>query len=154
MINKYKLADYPQIKIVLNHDLFLSLECFRHHAKISCLQHTLEVAELTFKITRRLGLDYVSATRGALLHDFYLYDWHKDSPGLHGFKHPAIALRNAKQVFDLNPVEENAILRHMWPLTPLPPRYPESVIVSLADKTVSIRDYGYIFLKHPAFSMS
>ena len=43
-------------------------------------------------------------------------------------------LRNAKEDFDLNPIEENMIARHMFPLTPIPPRYKEAWILCLADK--------------------
>lgn len=42
--------------------------------------------------------------------------------------------------FTLTPVEEDIILKHMWPLTLKLPRYRESVLVSLADKIVSIKD--------------
>ena len=80
------------------------------------------------------GLDAISAARGALLHDFFFYDWRTDGPGLHGFRHPAIARENARSRFALNAIEEDAILRHMWPLTPVPPRYAESVLVCVADK--------------------
>jgi hypothetical protein len=33
----------------------------------------------------------------------------------------------------------------MWPLTPVPPRYPESVLVSLADKIVAVNDFSRRF---------
>lgn len=126
---------------ILKHPLFLSMSEYRHHGDVSCLDHTMFVANLVFSIAKSLGLDYRSATRAALLHDFYLYDWHTDSPGLHGFKHPGIALKNAEQHFYLNPIERDAIIRHMWPLTPIPPRYPESYLVSLADKYASLTEY-------------
>ena len=37
--------------------------------------------------------------RGALLHDYFLYDWHIKRKGhhFHGFTHPATALRNAEK---------------------------------------------------------
>ena len=84
----------------------------------------------------RLNIDEKSLIRGALLHDYFLYEWHeKDkSHRLHGFYHPSTALRNAKEDFDLNPIEENMIARHMFPLTPIPPRYKEAWILCLADK--------------------
>lgn len=80
--------------------------------------------------------------RGALLHDYFLYDWHQPHKeyGLHGFTHPSTALRNAVQDFDLNAVERNIIARHMFPLVPIPPRYRESVIVCLADKFCSLNE--------------
>lgn len=77
-----------------------------------------------------------SLIKGALLHDYFLYDWHnkEQSPGLHGFKHPYIALKNAEEDYDLNDIEKNIILRHMFPLVPIPPRCKEAWIVCVADK--------------------
>lgn len=140
--NTHLMMNHPELVEILAHDIFRSMSKYRHHANISCLDHSLAVAELTFKTAKRRGFDYISATRGALLHDFYLYDWHSSSPGLHGFKHPNISLGNAERYFDLNRVERNAVVRHMWPLTPIPPKYPESLLVCLADKRVTCRDYG------------
>ncbi|MBU2644042.1 HD family phosphohydrolase [bacterium] len=135
------MRDEPALQEILENSLFLSMAGYRHHADVSCLEHTLAVADLVFRTAGRWGLDTCSATRGALLHDFYLYDWHTDSPGFHGVKHSHIALKNAGRYFRLNAIEKNAILRHMWPLTPIPPHYPESLLVSMADKTVSFREY-------------
>jgi uncharacterized protein len=135
------LKRHPELREILEHPLFLSMSRHRHHGTVSCLAHTLQVAGMTYSLARKRGLDHISATRGALLHDFYLYDWHTDSPGLHGFKHPRIALRNARQHFSLNSIEENIILRHMWPLTLTPPRYRESLLVCLVDKLAAVTDY-------------
>ncbi len=89
-------------------------------------------------VRRRLG----QLVRGALLHDFFHYDWHAQRPrsgGLHGFEHPREALENAERDFGpLTKVERDCILRHMWPLTPVPPRFTESMIVCTADKIVSL----------------
>ena len=49
-------------------------------------------------------------------------------------------LKNAMKHFRLTPIEEDIILKHMWPLTIKLPRYRESYLVSLADKIVSIKD--------------
>jgi hypothetical protein len=74
--------------------------------------------------------------RGALLHDYFLYDWHEKDGGhrLHGFRHPAFALYNASKDFSLNRKERNIIARHMFPLTVLPPRCLEAWIVCFVDK--------------------
>ena len=75
--------------------------------------------------------------RAALLHDYFLYDWHAWEGGehrLHGLFHAGTALKNARADFALSAVEENAILRHMFPLTPIPPRCREGWIICLADK--------------------
>lgn len=140
-----EMRNYLTIREILDHEVFLSMDRYRHHGDISCLRHTISVAELTYITSKKRGLDFISATRAALLHDLYLYNWHNEGPRLHGFRHPAIALRNAREHFELNEIECDAILRHMWPLTPIPPRYKESILVSLADKASTFRDYRKSF---------
>ena len=78
---------------------------------------------------------------GALLHDFYLYDWHEKSTWhrWHGFSHPSRAWKNARRHFPMGAKEENIIRSHMWPLIPWQiPRSREAVIVCLADKCCSL----------------
>jgi len=116
---------------------------FIQHGRTTCLDHCLSVSYTSYRICRRLGLDSRSAARGGLLHDLFLYDWHVPDPNRkwHGFKHPRIALTNADRCFSLNPVERDIILRHMWPLTPVPPRYPEAFVVTMADKYVTVKEF-------------
>lgn len=80
--------------------------------------------------------------RGALLHDYFLYDWHDRSrenyQALHGFYHPGIALKNASKEYKLTLREKDIIKKHMWPLTIVPPRCREAWIVTTADKYCSI----------------
>lgn len=140
-MEKPSLNALPFVQDILNNHDFKSLKNFTHHGKTSCYHHTLSVAKVAYIIAFYLRLDYVAATRGALLHDFFLYNWRTDGPRLHGFRHPRIALNNASKHFVLGPKEKDSILRHMWPLTPLPPRYLESWIVCIADKLVSTKDY-------------
>ena len=111
---------------------------YMQHGAVTVYEHSVRVADFSLAVSRMLGLnvDEKSLIRGALLHDYFLYDWHeKDiSHRLHGFRHPKRALRNAREDYALNPVEENIILRHMFPLTLHPPAYKESWLVCLADK--------------------
>ena len=83
-----------------------------------------------------MKMDYRSAARGALLHDFYLYDWHTPNirEGLHGFTHPASSLANAKKYFKISALEHDIIIKHMWPLTVRLPKYKETFVVILVDK--------------------
>ena len=78
-----------------------SMSAFTQHGRVSCLEHSLSVAYYSYWLCRRLRLrvDGESLIRGALLHDFFLYDWHTVGRqyGLHGFTHPATALKNARQ---------------------------------------------------------
>ena len=80
-----------------------------------------------------------SSCTGALLHDYFLYDWHEkdDSHKWHGFYHAGKALQNAMEDFALSEIEKETIRRHMFPLNPIPPRCREAWIVTLADKICS-----------------
>lgn len=118
------------------------MDTFIQHADVSCLRHSISVAYTSFWMSEKLNLrvDRRSLIRGALLHDFFLYDWHLKSgrKGLHGFTHPKIALQNAQREFELNDREKDIIVKHMWPLTLVPPRYREAYIVMLSDKFCSL----------------
>lgn len=131
---------------ILNNSEFQRLKDFPHHNS-SIYDHVLSVSYIAYQLCRYLKFDYKSATRGALLHDFFLYNWRDhDEPDLskkkfHGIWHPRIALKNAQKQFTLNEIEKDIIVKHMWPLTPVPPRYKESFIVTFADKYVASREF-------------
>lgn len=118
------------------------MDNYIQHADVTCLKHCISVAYTSCIISEKfhIHVDGKSLVRGAMLHDFFLYDWHcKDGrKGLHGFTHPKTALINAQKCFKLNSREKDIILKHMWPLTPVPPKYRESYIVSAADKICSV----------------
>lgn len=109
---------------------------YSQHLNTSRLQHSVNVAYYSYLVCKVLHFDYHSAARAGLLHDLYLYDWRveKQPEGNHAQAHPKVALRTAKKNISLNPVEEDAILKHMWPLTIAFPRYKESMVVSMVDK--------------------
>ncbi|MCI6639873.1 MAG: hypothetical protein MSH10_03640 [Pygmaiobacter massiliensis] len=72
------------------------------HGTTTTLTHSLAVAWYSYRLYLFLGLcgEEKQLIRGALLHDFYLYDWHWPDHGrLHGFFHPAIAAKNAAEAF-------------------------------------------------------
>ena len=115
---------------------------FTQHGGTSVYEHCLNVACESLMLARRVkqSVDERAMVRGALLHDYFLYDWHQPGHGLHGFRHPAIALKNAARDFQLGDIERDVILRHMFPLNLAPPRYRESLIVCLADKICAARE--------------
>ena len=117
---------------------------FMQHGDISCYRHSLRVASRSVRLARwlRLKADMRALVRGALLHDYFLYDWHeKDaSHKWHGFHHPAAAQKNASADFGLSPRERDVIAKHMFPLTLRPPRFRESWIVCLADKWCALEE--------------
>ncbi len=104
---------------ILFHPLFLSMKKYYAHGDTSVYEHSLSVAIHSYRYakSRNLNLDYSSLIRGALLHDFYLYDWHHSGGGhkLHGFRHPFFAYKNAKKYFSINKKEGNIIRSHMFP---------------------------------------
>lgn len=119
---------------ILDHELVLSMQDYIQHGGTNCYDHSLEVSYKSYMICKHLGLDYRSAARGGLLHDFFLYDWHDKQYKWHGLRHPLVALENANRHFDLNSKEKEIIKKHMWPITLILPIHIETYIVSLVDK--------------------
>lgn len=127
----------------LTHEAVQQMKNYIQHGRVTTYEHCVQVAFLSFTFARRLRLriDEESLVRGALLHDFYLYDWHVPDPQrkrFHGFHHAKTALKNAERHFALSPVERDIIKKHMWPMNLPLPRYRESVLVLVTDKTVSL----------------
>ena len=90
---------------------------FVQHGNTSVMKHCISVAYVSLMIAKKLHIkvDRKALVRGALLHDYFLYDWH----------------------------EKNVIVRHMFPLTPIPPKCREAWIVCMADKYCSARETMY-----------
>ncbi len=129
---------------LLENPMVTKLSEYKHHRHKTRLDHVKEVAYLSFIWGKRLGLDCDAIVKGGLLHDLFYYDWLREGPRLHGFRHHNIALKNARQITCLSKKEEDIIKKHMWPLTVIPPRYMESLIVSLMDTFCSARDYVHM----------
>lgn len=133
---------------ILYHEIFLSTKKYIHHSNISCLEHSIHVSFVAFNLANRLplNLNYESIIKGALLHDFYLYDWHTNNLSRkkkgfqrHGFSHPSISYLNASRYFSISSLEENIIKSHMWPLTfKSYPKNKEAILIMLVDKYCSI----------------
>ena len=118
---------------------------YTQHGNTSCLLHSIAVAYYSYKFAIKFGESKHSPReliRGALLHDYFLYDWHNNAfppNGLHGFSHPYTAWQNASKDFTLTEREQNIIRSHMFPLTLTKiPKYRESFIVTLVDKYCSL----------------
>ena len=123
---------------------------WKHHGRVTTLDHSLFVAYLSFRAARALGLDAAAAARGGLLHDLYLYNSKDKSahPGWQCFDHPRAAAKNAQALTDLSPKEKNIILSHMWPLGGALPRSPEAWLVDLVDTICAGLEVFRIY--HPA----
>ena len=131
------------INDIINHSKINEMKNYIHHGHINCYDHCLHVSYFAYTISKRFNLDVSSIARGAFLHDFYLYDWHikGERKGLHGFTHSKTSLINSKKYFTVNEIEEDIILKHMWPLNLRLPKYKETILVSLADKYCTIKEY-------------
>lgn len=117
------------------------------HGTVSVHRHSISVAQCSLEIAEKLEALGIRSrerdmVRGALLHDYFLYDWHKHKSSrwwkMHGFCHPGVALRNAGQEYELTDRQKDIIRKHMWPLTVTPPRCREAWIVTAADKYCSL----------------
>ena len=133
---------YPCIRDLMEHPVVQQMKQYPQHGNTNCYQHCIHVAWCNYRICRLLGLNAEEAARAGMLHDLFLYDWHThfrdEGKRFHGLTHPKTALRIAKACFQLSPLEEDMILKHMWPLTVIPPRYLETVIICLVDKYCSL----------------
>lgn len=134
---KLDIDNYEYNKIVediLNNKEFKKIEAFEHH-RTNRLEHSKRVSLYSYKICKKLNLDYVSASRGGLLHDFFTNKYQKENACKLMKEHPLIASRNAIKYFDLNDKEINIIESHMFPLNiQIKPKSIESYIVSTVDK--------------------
>ena len=135
---------------LLNNDTVKQMKNFRQHYETSCFDHCLIASYYCYLYGKKFNLDYKSAARGAMLHDLFLYDWRlpkKDrvEKGMHAFTHGLRALNNANKTFELNEIEKDMILHHMWPVTIAFPKYRESYIVTFMDKYSALKE-SYLYL--------
>jgi uncharacterized protein len=125
------------VQDILTNKDFCELKYIEHHDTTK-YAHSIRISYHAYKITRLLGLDYVKTARAGLLHDFAIskkgrsqYERFIDT-----FTHPKIALEESKKRFILSDMEENIIVSHMFPTYTALPKYLESWIVILTDKTI------------------
>lgn len=153
LLNNIKLDKTTEFYTILNdiisNETVKKMKNFRQHYDTSTYEHCLNVSYISYKICKKLKLDYTAAARGAMLHDLFLYDWRTNRnlsslTRAHAFVHPKIALDNASSLFDLTKKEKDIIVKHMWPVTLKLPKYPESFIVTFVDKYSAVKE-SFIF---------
>ncbi len=118
------------------------------HGRVSVLSHSLNVAKTAYELNKKLGwnADPETLLVGALLHDFYLYDWHEarlfiNIFKMHGYTHPFKACENAVTYFDADEDVQEVIRCHMWPLTLRSfPKSREAKLVCMADKICALKE--------------
>ena len=140
-LNKGEFSE--QVREFAEDERYRKLKEYTQHGNISTYTHCLRVARKSHDLARKLHIrvNEKEMLKGAMLHDYFLYDWHDHGDKLHGYHHPHIALKNAKQDFGLTKREQNIIKSHMWPLTLTHiPRCREAVLVCIADKLCSLEE--------------
>lgn len=141
---------------ILQSDNFRATRRHIQHGNMTVNSHCMNVAKYSLAFSEKLHIscNQKELIRGALLHDYFLYDWHsKDHVQLyrlHGFFHPGVALKNASREYKLTPRERDIIKKHMWPLTVVPPVCREAWIVTAADKWCSLLETLHIHKGHGA----
>jgi hypothetical protein len=149
-MNKYikelseKDIEFQQIiKPLISNTTVQQMENYRQHYETSCFDHCYCAAYYCYLICKKYNLDYKSATRAAMLHDLFLYDWRVRQPdrkGLHAFTHGKVACNNACKLFDLNEKEKDIIIKHMWPVTIEFPKSIEGFILTFVDKYCALSE--------------
>ena len=100
--NRYKLGHIKQnesgreyknrMNKMFSDDVIQSMKKYSHHGRTSLFGHSVHVSYYNYLVCKKLHLDEKAGAKAGLLHDLFLYDWHKYSPGkgerLHGFEHP------------------------------------------------------------------
>ena len=129
------------VKDILRNKNFKKLYNIEHHG-ISRWEHLNKVAYYSFRVAKKLKMDYRSVTRGALLHDFYLDGDERSHKRkfFDTFSHPKKALYTSLENFSINDIEKNIIVSHMFPIYFSIPRYKESVLVNIVDKFIGIKE--------------
>ena len=143
---KYTNEEFNNIvKDIISNETVQNLRTYKHHYGSNRYEHSVSVAYSAYKICKFLGLDHVSAARAGLLHDLFLYDCANPEtrPKNHITNHPKVALENAQKLFILNDIEQDIVLKHMWPVTTATPRYLETFIVTFIDKYCAIKEWSY-----------
>ncbi len=128
---------------ILRSESFQSEKNYIQHGSITCWEHSLAVTYMSVWLARtfHIGMDMKSVVRGALLHDYFLYDWHDDAVWhrLHGYHHARTAMQKARRDFHITKKEQQIIYRHMFPLNITRiPNSREAAVVCLADKLVAL----------------
>ena len=133
---------------IVSSDRFARAQGVPHHAKSENIQtHSLETAGLALAIARWLGrhgimMNEADVVRASLLHDIGMTEERVSMQPSYvkAYSHPRAGVCIARDEFDANKNQVNAIAHHMWPICIVPPRTREGWTVLAADKLCSLAE--------------
>lgn len=123
------------ISDILKNEEIIGLRYEYHHG-ISRLDHSLNVARLTFNMCKLFKIEKIEELQELL----YFMNFYKTGEDSSFRGHPTTAVNNAKRVFNVNDMQADIIYNHMFPATLRVPKYKETWIVTTADKLVAINE--------------
>ena len=139
---KKRLEDIYQS--FLNDEKIKRMQEIPMHFGSNCYVHSFKVAKLSIKkALKKKSANLENILVGAILHDYYLYDWRKDKEKKknHG-KHPFVAVENATRDFHINEEVKRIIACHMYPMNKeYKPTTIEEKIVAKCDTKVATIEF-------------
>lgn len=159
--NKQYIKEYLIIIRKIEHSqYFIINKEYKHHGGDNTIyKHCISVGYRAYKMCKALSMSKErteSVVKAALLHDIFGYSWTNNKDDikniwrkykginrikmLHAFHHGIAAVENISKYECLNDNQKDAIIKHMFPLYPIPPRHIEGWILVIADKLVAIQE--------------
>ena len=128
----------------LHDEKVLKMKEISMHRGSNCYIHSFKVAKLaTKRALRHHKGNLYTILVGAILHDYYLYDWRVDRSKMrhHMGSHPYTAAENAERDFGIHEPIKRVIQSHMWPVNIRDfPKTKEARIISNADKAIYLKE--------------
>ena len=162
VMNPYFDRWFEIVEPILRNDEFQRRKLFPHHHNMSVWDHSIFVSFRSFVMGGIFHCDTRVCAIAGMLHDFYPLAWlyneelaaldngkymerlNRKEPLFkrHGFTHGREAAENYIKFFPEleDPKITDAIKKHMFPLTIGIPKYKESFVITLVDKSNSVHE--------------
>ena len=134
---------------ILVSDIFRQAEAETHHLHGTVFDHTVNVCVVSMRLCsqltdRGIQVNKKDLIQAALCHDLGMVGRETKYKGRVGSwrNHARESARIARELVpDLSAEAEEMILSHMWPVSGMPPRTNEGMILCMADKYATMADW-------------